>query len=87
MYLTGMEDRNYFNISVSRYGNLTGSDVYDQATGVYDKTVTSTAYPVIDYNYVHNKPVLGGEFSFDVNAVALSINDPTGNIVLPKSDW
>ncbi len=84
MYLTGMEDRNYFNISVSRYGNLTGSDVYDQATGVYDKTVTSTAYPVIDYNYVHNKPVLGGEFSFDVNAVALSINDPTGNIVLPN---
>ena len=47
-------------------------------------TVTSTAYPVIDYNYVHNKPVFGGEFSFDVNAVALSINDPGNQIVIPN---
>src|SRR5208282_5272704 len=76
IYLTGMADRNYFNISVSRYGNLTGESVYDFEAGVFDKTVTSTAYPVIDYNYVHNKPVFGGEFSFDVNAIALSINDP-----------
>ncbi|MFZ0570793.1 MAG: LPS assembly protein LptD [Rhodomicrobium sp.] len=84
MYLTGMYDRNYFNISVSRYGNLTGDAVYDYETDSKTPTVTSTAYPVIDYNYVHNKPVFGGEFSFDVNAVALSINDPGNQIVIPN---
>ncbi len=76
LYLTGMADRNYFNISVNRYGDLLGN-TYDFASNTYlTKTVTSTSYPSIDYNYVHNKPVFGGEFSFDVNAVALSINDP-----------
>jgi LPS-assembly protein len=77
MYLTGIGDRNYFNMAVSRYGNLLGQSL-DYSTNTYlTNTVTTTAYPVIDYNYVHNKPVFGGEFSFDVNAVALSINDPS----------
>ncbi len=79
IYLTGMFDRNYFSISANRYGNLLG-DTYDVTTNTYDKTVTATSYPSIDYNYVHNKPVFGGEFSFDVNAVALSINDPANQL-------
>ena len=84
-YLTGMVDRNYFNIAVSRYGNLLGSEVYDYSTGKYTtNTVTTTAYPTLDYNYVHNKPVFGGEFSFDVNAVALSINDPSHLSSIPN---
>jgi LPS-assembly protein len=83
VYLTGLADRNYFNMAVSRYGNLTG-DIWDQGTNTYLKTVTTTAYPVIDYNYVHNKPVFGGEFSFDVNAVVLSINDPANQQVIPN---
>ena len=84
MYLTGMADRNYFNISVSRYGNLTGDYVYNYDTNAYDKQVTSNALPVIDYNYVHNKPVFGGEFSFNVNAVALSIQDPSNQQYSPQ---
>ena len=80
IYLTGMADRNYFNISISRYGNLLGDNTYDYESGTYLKSVTATSYPVIDYNYVHNKPVFGGEFSFDVNAVALSINDPANQV-------
>lgn len=79
VYLTGMADRNYFNISVSQYGNLLGNQ-YDPETNTYLKSVTSTSYPSVDYNYIHNKPVFGGEFSFDVNAVALSINDPLNQI-------
>ena len=50
-----------------------------------DKQVTSNALPVIDYNYVHNKPVFGGEFSFNVNAVALSINDPANQPI--ATNW
>ncbi len=81
MYLTGMAGQNYFNISVDRYGNLLGNS-YDLSTGTYIKTVNTTAYPSMDYNYIHNKPVFGGELSFDVNAVALSISDPT--VALPN---
>ncbi len=71
-----MGDRNYFNMTVAQYGNLTGGEVYDYETNTYQKTVTATAYPVIDYNYIHNKPVFGGELRFDLNALALSVNDP-----------
>ena len=76
IFLTGLADRNYFNMTVARYGNLTGADVYDYETDTFQKTVTATSYPVIDYNYIHNKPVFGGELSFDLNALALSVNDP-----------
>ncbi|MGA7329895.1 MAG: LPS-assembly protein LptD [Rhodomicrobium sp.] len=81
LYLTGIGDRSYFNLSFNRYGNLLG-DTYDFSTGTYLKSVTATSYPSIDYNYIHNKPVLGGELSFDVNALALQINDPA-NLVSP----
>ena len=42
--------------------------------------MTATAYPSVDYNYVHNKPVFGGELSFDVNALALAVNDPANQL-------
>jgi LPS-assembly protein len=88
VYLTGLWDRNYFNISVNRYGNLLG-DTYIYETNSYLKSVNAWSYPVIDYNYVHNKPVFGGEFSFDLNAVALSVNDPANlfsNVYRSNSD-
>jgi LPS-assembly protein len=75
VYLTGQADRNYFNLSVNRYGNLTGAP-FSFETNTFEKAVTATSYPSIDYNYVHNKPVFGGELSFDVNALALTVNDP-----------
>jgi LPS-assembly protein len=78
IYLTGMADRNYFNIAFARYGNLTGSNVFDFETGTFTKAVTATAYPTLDYNYIHNKPIFGGELKVDVNALALSVNDPAG---------
>ncbi|HZV20056.1 MAG TPA: LPS-assembly protein LptD, partial [Hyphomicrobiales bacterium] len=81
VYLTGLGDRNYFNLSLNRYGNLTG-ETYNFDTNSYQKAVTATAYPSLDYNYVHNKPVLGGEFSFDLNALALTVNDPA-NLISP----
>jgi LPS-assembly protein len=76
IYLTGMGETNYFNLAFARYGNLTG-DVYMYETGTYQKTITATAYPTLDYNYIHNKPVFGGELSVDVNALALSVTDPS----------
>ena len=75
VYLTGLWDRNYFNISVNRYGNLAG-DTYVYETNSYLQSTSAWTFPVIDYNYVHNKPVFGGEFSFNLNAVALQVSDP-----------
>jgi LPS-assembly protein len=86
IYLTGMADRNYFNIAIARYGNLTGSNVFDFQTGTFNKAVTATAYPTLDYNYIHNKPVFGGELRFDVNALALSVNDPAGLVGFNQSN-
>jgi LPS-assembly protein len=77
VYLTGQGERNYFNMTFYRFGNLTG-DTFNFDTKTFEKVITATAYPVIDYNYIHDKPVLGGELSFDLNAVALTVNDPTG---------
>ncbi len=82
VYLTGQGDRNYFMMSANSYGNLTG-DTYNYETNTYQKSISATSYPSLDYNYVHNKPVFGGEFSFDVNALALSVNDPL-NQLLPN---
>jgi len=79
VYLTGMGDRNYFNLSMNHYGNL-GGQPYDYSTGNDIKAVSATAYPSLDYNYVHDKPIFGGEFSFDVNALALSVNDPANSL-------
>src|SRR5258706_3999615 len=79
IYLTGMSERNYFNMSVNQYGNLSGR-TFNFDTNSYQKSVTATAYPSLDYNYVHNKPVFGGEFSFDVNALALTVNDPANQV-------
>ncbi len=80
IFLTGMADRNYFNMTVAQYGNLTGANVFDYETNSYVQTVTATAYPVIDYNYIHNKPVFGGELSFDINALALTVNNPANTL-------
>ena len=96
VFLTGMGDRNYFNMTVAQYGNLTGN-VYNYDTNTYQQTVTATSYPVIDYNYIHNKPVFGGELSFDVNALALNVHDPasllspvyrgTMNHIVTQTEW
>ncbi len=75
LYLRGQGETNYFNLAFAQYGNLTG-DTYVYETGTYQKSITATAYPTLDYNYIHNKPILGGELSVDVNALALSVNDP-----------
>jgi LPS-assembly protein len=59
MFLTGMSERNYFNAQLYHFGGL-----------LLDDTVTanSRVHPVIDYHYIVNGPVLGGELSFNGHA-------------------
>jgi len=63
VYLQGMSERNYFAATLYHFGGLLIEDNNEAASRVL---------PVIDYNYVVNQPVVGGELSFNMNAVSLT---------------
>ena len=62
-YLTGQSERNYLSVRTYRFGGLVQKDTADS---------NSWVLPIVDYNYILNSPVIGGEFSFNANAVALT---------------
>ena len=62
-YLIGQSERNYLSIYAYHFGSLQFSDT---------PVAESQVHPVLDYNYIVGAPVLGGELSFNVNAVSLS---------------
>jgi LPS-assembly protein len=62
-HLVGQSERSYFGAYAYQFGGLLTSDT--QAAG-------ASAVPSIDYHYVAGTPVIGGEFSFDLNALALN---------------
>jgi LPS-assembly protein len=57
VHLTGIGERNYFEARAYHFYGLSADDDQDQlpVAGVWD------------YNYIHDKPVLGGELAFNVN--------------------
>ncbi|BCJ90854.1 LPS-assembly protein LptD [Terrihabitans soli] len=57
VHLTGIGERNYFEARAYHYYGLSADDDQDElpVAGVFD------------YNYVHDKPVLGGEVAFNLN--------------------
>ncbi len=63
LYLVGQHDRNYFETNFYHIGGLT-SEEFDKDDAI--------VYPSVDYNYIYGDPVLGGELSFDSNALALT---------------
>lgn len=56
-HLTGIGDRNYFELRGYYFYGLSSDDVQEQLPIV----------GVWDYNYVHDKPIMGGEWAFNVN--------------------
>jgi LPS-assembly protein len=67
VYVTGMEDRNYFSAQALHFRTL--SLVEDQST-------IPMALPYINSEYTFDQAVLGGEMSFDFSAYSLSRDDP-----------
>jgi len=63
VYLTGISERNYFGAYFYHFGGLRFDD-----TSLSEGRV----HPVIDYNYIFADPVLGGELSFNANALSFS---------------
>lgn len=66
VYLTGQRDRNYFDTRLYHFGGLSFDDTSNSESRVL---------PVVDYNYIFSDPVLGGELSFDANAMNLTRDD------------
>lgn len=67
-YLQGISERNYFAFTLYHFGGLLLDEPPQAASWVH---------PVIDYRYVFDRPVLGGELSVAGNALALSRADGT----------
>ncbi|MGB7431574.1 MAG: LPS-assembly protein LptD, partial [Ahrensia sp.] len=66
IYLTGLGTRSYFNAEVIKY------DIQEASTAIDSDEREALVLPTVDYNYVVDQPVAGGELSFDVNMRGLS---------------
>lgn len=69
-YLEGISDRNYLGAYLYHFGGLLPDDEQDSE---------SAALPSVDYNYIFEKPIFGGELAFNANAVSLQRDDGVGN--------
>lgn len=67
LYLTGMDDRNYFSAQALHFKTLSLAE---------DQGDFPTVLPYINSEYTLEQAVLGGELSFDVSAYSLSRDDP-----------
>jgi LPS-assembly protein len=78
VYLEGLHDRNYISARFYNTESLLAQDVeFSEAT-----------VPIIDYDYIVGKPVLGGELSFNSNAMAFSSEDGTdSNRAIIQANW
>jgi LPS-assembly protein len=67
LYLTGMDDRNYFSAEALHFRTLSVEEDQDDFPLVL---------PYINSEYTLDQAVLGGELSFDFSAYSLSRDDP-----------
>lgn len=63
LYLTGLNDRNYFDARAYHFRGLLSSD---------DDKTTPYVLPVIDHSYYFDRPILGGELQVDSNVLQLA---------------
>jgi LPS-assembly protein len=67
-YLTGLSGRNYFDLRAMRFN--VQEAVLDTSASALDRR-QPWVLPSLDYRYILDEPVAGGELSFDLNAQAL----------------
>lgn len=63
IYITGLGDRSFFDARAIHYYGFSNQDSQKQLPVIH---------PVIDYNYTHTNPVLGGELSHRFNFISLT---------------
>ena len=82
VYLTGLSDRNYFDVRGYHFlvqRENTEEDLPDDmdpnTLDVYvhdDQAEQALVHPVLDHNHILDRPILGGELTFDSNLTSLS---------------
>jgi len=79
LYLEGLHDRNYFSARFYQTSNLLPTQ---------DPLADAMVYPIIDYDYIVNNPIIGGELSFNSNVMALNNADGTdSNRAILEANW
>ena len=79
IYLEGLHDRNYLSTRFYNTKSLLFSD---------EPFSDATVYPIIDYDYIVNRPILGGELSFNSNAMAFSNKDGlNSDRLITEANW
>lgn len=63
VYLTGLSERNHVSVRAYQFGGLLLTDNDEDESRVH---------PIADWNYVVGAPVVGGELSWNVNALSFS---------------
>lgn len=63
LFLVGRGDRSYFDARTIHYTGFTSAD---------QQKALPLIHPVVDYQYIFNQPVLGGELGYNVNITSLS---------------
>ncbi|MDQ0394230.1 LPS-assembly protein LptD [Labrys monachus] len=75
-YLTGLDNKSYFDIRGYYFTGLTTADVQKQLPVVL---------PVVDYDYIVDHPVMGGEVGWNANFTSLTRDQAAFDNILGKS--
>ena len=79
VYLEGLHDRNYMATRFYNTESLLAPD---------EKFSEATVYPIIDYDYIVDTPIVGGELSFNSNTMVFSGGDGTdSNRFILEANW
>jgi LPS-assembly protein len=80
VYLTGLDDRNYFDVRVLKF-RVQDRNVNDQRD-----PLQPWVFPSLDYSYTLDNPVAGGELGFDVNLQVVHRNNLDFDALNPLDD-
>ena len=79
LYLEGLHDRNYFSTRFYNTKSLLEPD---------ENFSEATVYPIVDYDYIVDQPIIGGELAFNSNAMVFSSEDGTqSNRLIAEASW
>jgi len=79
VYLEGLHDRNYLSTRFYNTQSLLFTD---------EPFSDATVYPIIDYAYIVNRPIIGGELSFNSNMMVFQNQDGIhSNRFIAEANW
>jgi LPS-assembly protein len=79
IYLEGLHDRNYASMRFYNTQSLLFTD---------EPFSDATVFPIIDYDYIVNRPILGGELSFNPNVMVFDNQEGiSSNRLILEGNW